>query len=80
MPTTSIFNTQRHQLMVMEVMQSAFTEYNYSTEAYSTDFFSVKDADFDYGEMSFDDLEVFTDKVRIACSIYLERQNQGLIK
>ena len=78
MPTTSIFNTQRHQLMVMEVMKSPLTCFYPQNNSYSTYFFFVNDGEFDYGEMMFDDLEVFTDKVHVPAT-YLEHQNQGLI-
>ena len=79
MPLQPVFGSEQHQQLVMDVMESPLTCFYPQSNSYSTNFFFANDAEFDYGVMEFDDLDVFTDKVRIACATYLERKNNNTL-
>ena len=81
-PIPAVFGTAEHQQIVMEIMNHPTTRYYpfpapYDDKGlYHTPYFQVADASFDYGLIESDCLEVFTDKVRIACATYLERKHK----
>ena len=83
MPLTPVFGTEEHQQMVMEIMNHPTTRYYpfpapYDDKGfYHSPYFQVADPCFDYGLLESDCLEVFTDKVRVACATYLERKQQN---
>ena len=72
---SSVWGTKEHQELVMEVFNHPSTCYFPVDTYWSTHYFLINDSEFDYGLMRADDLEIFTDKVRIAAATYLERNN-----
>ena len=77
MPLQPVFGSDEHQQLVIEVLGDVSTGYFHLGSYYQTNYFLVRDREFDYGLMRSDDLEVFTDKVRVACATYLERKKQN---
>jgi hypothetical protein len=79
---TPVFGTPQHQQMVMETLNNHSHYYPLPTPYddqgfYHCPYFYVADPSFDYGLLESDCLEVFTDKVRVACATYLERKQQN---
>ena len=68
----AIYGTKEHQDLVMEVLDSEHTNYFDKWECYASTFFWLKDPESFPQRIEDKDLEVFTDKIRIAAAKYLE--------
>lgn len=74
MPNQSAYRTTEHEALVQEVLSSPCTSYIPKYGVYTTHYFRAYDKEHDYGNITSECIDIFTDKVRSAAATFLKRK------